>query len=296
MEWNYEIGKAAVKRMQERASCRVFSEKPIPEESLKEILKAGLRAASGGNLQPYSIIVVKDKNKRKQLAKLCANQQFMGKAPVNLIFILDFYKLSRLAKLQKAPFTANKSYLHFLIGMEDIVCTAQVIETAAWQMGIGSVYIGTVNNVGKEISEILNLPRYTYPVLALALGYPKNELPLRERLPFEMTVFEERYPELSDEDILNGFAAKYGNKTRQLPNSKSAQKEWMTSLKEALLTSYTEEEVEKIIAEVEKQGSLKYLQYVFGLHYHAKKMLDYSEEVLKMMKNRGLEPFFVLEK
>lgn len=295
MEWNQEIGKLAIQRMQQRASCRVFKEEPIPEDVLEEILKTGIRAATGGNMQPYSIIVVKEKDKNEELARLNSNQQFMGKAPINLIFLLDWYKLSRLAKLEKAPFTAPKSYMHYLIGLEDVICAAQAIETAAWQLGVGSVYIGTSNNVGTEIAEIYNLPQYTYPVVILTLGYPKNELPLRDRLPYELTVFDGKYPELTDEQILKGFEAKYHRNYRSIPTAESAQKEWMERFRVALSTTYSEAEIEEIVHEVEEQGYFKTTQYRFGLHYHAKDMMAHGAKVMKMLKEQGLEPFAMLD-
>ena len=44
-----------------RSSCRSFENKPIPDDILEYVLKAGVHAATGGNLQPYSIIKIKDK-------------------------------------------------------------------------------------------------------------------------------------------------------------------------------------------------------------------------------------------
>lgn len=294
MDWNLEVGKAAVERMKVRASCRVFKDDPIPDEVLRDILECGVRAASGGNLQPYSIIVVKDEAKRKQLADLNGGQQFMAAAPVNLIFVLDWYKISRIAKLQKAPFTAPKSYMHYLIGLEDLMCAAQAIETAAWQMGVGSVYIGTVNAVGRQIAEIYNLPKHTYPVVILSMGYQKNELALRDRLPFEMTVFDEQYPDFSDEEILQGFAAKYGEKGRALPTAESVQAEWMERFREGLSMNFSPAEIEEIVAEVKANGAMKHFQYVFGMHYHAKFMQQHGYEVMEMMQEQELEPFYML--
>ncbi len=293
MEWNKEIGLQAVQRMQERASCRVFADKPIPDETLKEVIQTGIRAASGGNLQPYSIIVVKDREKNVQLAELCHGQQFMGKAPVNLIFLLDHYKLSRIAALEKAPFTSDKSYMPFLIGLEDVICCAQSIETAAWQLGIGSVYIGTVNNAGREIAKIYNLPQYTYPVVILTLGYPKAELSLRPRLPYELTVFEECYPNFTDEEIIAGYRAKYGDNLRPFPGAESARERWLERFEQALLTTYSKEETAEILEEVVDRGGFETFQSLYGLHYHAGEMLESGKDIMEMLKEQCLEPFYM---
>jgi len=50
-------------------SVRKFSPKPIEPEKMEEILRAGTRAATAGNLQLYSFIVLEDYNKKKELVK-----------------------------------------------------------------------------------------------------------------------------------------------------------------------------------------------------------------------------------
>lgn len=291
VNWNIDFGSEAVQRMLQRASCRNFTDAQISDETLQKILQAGIRAASGGNLQPYSIIVVKDKEKNLELAELCGGQQFIGQAPVNLIFLLDFYKMKRIAALERAPFTSPKGFMPFLIGLEDVVCCAQSMETAAWQLGLGSVYIGTVNHVGQEIAKIYNLPKNTYPVLILTLGYPQDELKLRSRLPFELTVFEERYPDLSDQEIIEGFTAKYGDKLRSLPKEDQKRHEWLERFERALLSTYSLEETKEIMEEVKERGGLTTFQYIFGLHYHAQDMLVKGKRVIEMMKDQEIEPF-----
>lgn len=73
----------------ERASCRAFKDEKIPEEVLNEILEAGIHGATGGNLQPYSIIKIEDKKAKKRLVTECDMQSIVEKAPVNLLFCID---------------------------------------------------------------------------------------------------------------------------------------------------------------------------------------------------------------
>ena len=291
MEWNQELALTALEKMKQRASCRSFEEKEIPEEILKNIIETGLRAATGGNLQPYSIVVVKDKERRKKLAELNENQNFMAQAPVNLVFVLDWNRNGRLAKLQKAPYTAFKSYMHYMIGLEDLMCAAQTIETAAWFMGIGSCYIGTCNFKGAELSEMLNLPEHTYPMVVLTMGYPKHELPLKGRLPYEDTVFEEQMRILSDEEILTSFGKKYGKLERELSSAPKVRAELLETMRINLEASYTKEEAAEILKEIQDTNKYGEYMYRFGLHYGAAEMLAISKEVLEQMSGQKLEPF-----
>jgi len=46
----------------ERYSCRDFSDKPVPEESIKAIVEAALASPSAMNLMPWHIVVITDKS------------------------------------------------------------------------------------------------------------------------------------------------------------------------------------------------------------------------------------------
>lgn len=76
--------------------------------------------------------MTKDPQRNQLLSQMCANQPFIAQAQVNLIFLMDWHKLAVYSRLKDAPFTTNKSIDHFLITLEDLVCAAQAIETAAW--------------------------------------------------------------------------------------------------------------------------------------------------------------------
>ena len=51
----------------ERGSCRYFENRKIPPDVLDLILKAGVHAPTGGNLQPYSIIKIEDEQTKRKL-------------------------------------------------------------------------------------------------------------------------------------------------------------------------------------------------------------------------------------
>lgn len=73
--------------LQARYSCRSFSDQEIPEELLNQVIAAGLNAPTGGNLQPYTVLVIRNPETKKILAELCG-QSFIGGAAVNLLLFL----------------------------------------------------------------------------------------------------------------------------------------------------------------------------------------------------------------
>jgi len=292
MNWSQTDGLNALKQMQIRTSCRSFQDKPVPAEIMEEIFKAALQAPSGGNLQPVTVINITDKEKNEKLMQICGNQKFIGEAPVNLVFFIDWNKMSVFAENEKAPFTCDDSLLHFLIALEDLMCTAQIIETAAHLCGLGSCYVGTVISEGDKICEMLNMPKQSFPMVSLSLGYPKAELKPREKLGKEMMIFENSYPEnIDNEYIVNEFRKKYGDRATPLPKDETLLSNMVEALKQSFSTSYGEEEVEAIIKTALENGKINETQRRFGLHYHAKHLRSHGWDVVKKIENNGLTPF-----
>ena len=292
MNWSQTDGLNAVKQMQIRTSCRSFQDKAVEPEILDEIFKAALQAPSGGNLQPITVINITDKEKNEKFMHICGNQKFIGEAPMNLVFFVDWNKMSVFAENEKAPFTCKNSYMHYLIAVEDVLCMAQIIESAAHLCGLGSCYVGTVNSKGDEICEMLNMPKGCFPVVSLSLGYPKAELKPREKLGKEMMIFENAYPETIDNNyIINEFKKKYGDRSTPLPKDEKLRDEMIETFKQALSTTYSEKECADIIKTALENGKINETQRRYGLHYHAKHMPIHGREVMEKMEKQGLTPF-----
>jgi Nitroreductase len=101
-----------LKLLLERGSCRNFLDKKISPDILQLVLTAGIHAPTGGNLQPYSIIKIEKDETKRRLAKL-GGQSLIAKAPIDLLFCIDWHRIERWAKLEVAPFTATSSFRHF---------------------------------------------------------------------------------------------------------------------------------------------------------------------------------------
>ena len=60
----------------------------------------------------------------------------------------------------------------FVSGLTDAVIAAQNVVVAAESLGMGAVYLGSFFNDTAKVVELLNLPKYTYPAIGLAVGWP----------------------------------------------------------------------------------------------------------------------------
>ncbi|NKQ35484.1 MAG: hypothetical protein HF973_07695 [Chloroflexi bacterium] len=82
----------AIETIHQHRSIREYKPDPVPDALLTEILQAGVRASSSGNMQTYSIIVTRDRALREQLYKPHMEQSMALDGPVLLTFCTDFHR------------------------------------------------------------------------------------------------------------------------------------------------------------------------------------------------------------
>lgn len=74
---------------QRRAVNFFDSEKPVPEDLLRAMIEMAARAPSSFNLQPWSLIILRDPDEKMKLRKLAWDQPKVSEAPVVLIVLAD---------------------------------------------------------------------------------------------------------------------------------------------------------------------------------------------------------------
>lgn len=72
----------------EHRSIRKYKQEPVDEKHLEMILRAAQAAPSSVNGQQWSIILVKDQEKKDKLASLTGDQSWVAEAPVFLVLWL----------------------------------------------------------------------------------------------------------------------------------------------------------------------------------------------------------------
>jgi nitroreductase len=182
-------------------SIRKYKADPIPAELLDEILQAGIRTSSSGNMQTYSIIVTQDQEKKKKMLSPHLNQRMVVDAPVFLTFCADFYRMRRWLRLSDAPDNFD-NFFAFMVAAIDAVLVSQTVALAAESKGLGICFLGSTFANADQIGEILDLPESVVPITGFSLGYPDEDPSLRDRLPASGLIHKEVYQHFSDEDIL----------------------------------------------------------------------------------------------
>lgn len=267
----------------ERGSVRAYSDKEVTEEVLEKVLLAGKHAASGGNLQPLSIIVVTDEKKRNKLEKL--NMFPIKNVPVLMFFCIDWYRTKRWANLEKMAYTADKSFRHFIISFQDMICHMQSICTAADAVGLGTCIYGTVQEVIPELRDILKLPPSVLPINLVTMGYPKKKPPIANKLDLDMLFHKNEYKEYPDEEFLAKMYKKH-NKDLQLKEN------YLDGIYQVCKNVEGENFAKETVKHLKERGSIPAVSRYFGYRkYNADCFANHNKRIMKDIENAGFKIF-----
>ena len=190
-----------ISTMKERRSIRKYSDRPVSEELMNELLSVAMRASNTGNMQLYSVVVTRVDQNKKKLSPAHFNQPMITEAPVVLTFCADANRFVKWAEQRKAH-AGFDNLQTFMTSSIDAMLFAEAFAEAAEEKGLGICYLGTTTYNADKIIDILNLPELVVPITTITVGYPKEPLPaVSERLPLEAVMHKEQYSTYSPESI-----------------------------------------------------------------------------------------------
>lgn len=163
--------------IKKRRSVRAYTSEEVPEEKLQRILEAARMAPSASNRQQYKFVVVREPEKRKQLAEAAAGQNFVGEAPVVLVAVS--LNPERIMSCQVPAYAV------------DLAIAVDHITLAAVEEGLGTCWIGAFSQ--QEVKEILNIPTSYKVVALLPLGFPADSPGSKVRKSLEELICYETF-------------------------------------------------------------------------------------------------------
>jgi len=237
--------------LNQHVSIRKFKSQSLPKSVIESVIYSGAKASTTGNMQLYSVVISETPELKEKLIPLHFNQNVVKSAPVLLTFIADFNRFTKWCEISNAvPGYGN--FLSFVTAAIDAILVAQNVCVAAENQGLGICYLGTTTYNAREIIGVLNLPKLTFPVTTLAMGYP-NESPVQtDRIPLKGIIHKERYNDYSVSDIKELFSFK-----ENLESSKQFIKE---NNKEKLAQVFTDVRYKKADNEFFSQKMLEVLK------------------------------------
>ncbi len=145
-----------------RASVRSYLDKPVEDEKIEKLLRAGMAAPSAVNAQPWHFIVVKNPDTLGKIAELTPNASMAKDAPLAIVVCGD---MNKEKDDHVRPFW-----------VQDTSAATENILLQAHAMGLGAVWTGTYPSEErcKAIAELLKLPKHIIPLNTIVIGYPKK--------------------------------------------------------------------------------------------------------------------------
>ncbi len=213
-----------------RKSIRVFEQKSIEQDIKEKILDATLRSPSAGNMMMYSIIEVEDQDIKNKLVTTCDNQPFIAKSPWVLVYIADysrwfnFFEAYNCKNISKNNELLLPKEADFIMAINDTMIAAQTTVIAAESFGIGSCYIGDIIENFEIHKEMFNLPKYTYPITMLCLGYPtvaQKERKQTIRYDKKHIVFKNKYEMRTKENFEDMYSNEHYKNIQYLKNAEN---------------------------------------------------------------------------
>lgn len=174
---------------------------PVSDAQLTAIVAAAQSAASSSNLQPWSVIAVRDPVARARLAELAGDQAHVAQAPLVLVWLADLARLEAVAQAEGLTHDALDYLEMGLVGVIDAALAAQNAMAAAESLGLSGCYIGGMRNHPEAVAELLGLPSRVFAVFGMTLGKedPAQPSSVKPRLPQAAVLHHERYRPVAEQ-------------------------------------------------------------------------------------------------
>jgi nitroreductase len=133
-----------------KRDSRAYAGRPIGEEELQRILQAGRMAGSSKNTQPWRFVVLRDPERKRELASCGQFAQHVPAAPLVIAVVLT---------PAGGAFDAGRA--------------AQNMMLAAWEQGVTSCPVAMHDREGA--ARVLGLPDDHVVAMVISFGYPESE-------------------------------------------------------------------------------------------------------------------------
>lgn len=193
-------------------SVRRYIDRPVTDRELATMIAAAQSASSSSNLQLWSVVEVRDDEKKQRIAQLAGTDGVhLASAPVVLFFIADLARATQVFAdvatgtvqvpevgadlVAESSVRESQNLETTMVAFGDALIAAQNAAVAAESMGLGICYLGSIRNDVPAIAKELGLPEHSFAAVGMTVGHPNPERPTRikTRLPIAAVWHKETY-------------------------------------------------------------------------------------------------------
>ncbi len=171
-----------IEAMLHRKSVRKYTDQKPSDEVIETVVRAGQQAPFAAQL----------------CSLLLTRKKAPFRAPLWFTICVDMHRME-LIMARRGWTTVSSNLSVLVLGIQDAALMAENMVIAAESLGMGSCFLGSTPYRARQIRKRYKLPRRVLPLVELVMGYPAEDCPVRPRYPLEFTLFEDEYPEITDE-------------------------------------------------------------------------------------------------
>ena len=155
---------AALSVIHSRKSVRDFIPgRPVGEEDIMTIIKAGMAAPSGRDIRPWEIVVINDRAMLDSLAAALPHAKMLESAPLAFVVCGD---------------TVRSAYWYL-----DCSAVVQNMLLAVEALGLGAVWTAAYPDEDRmnAVAESTGLPAHIRPLAVIPAGYPNGDFQQKDK-------------------------------------------------------------------------------------------------------------------
>lgn len=190
-----------------RTSIRRFKDLPVPDEDVRKILDAGRLAPSANNTQPWSFLVIRDRETLRQMAgavldmvdkmipfaedekqaqRLAAYKgtyyTFFEKAPVVIAVFMEGYDAGTDRLLARMGYSAEDiKRLRPMPGLQSVAAAVEHMLLATHALGYGACWMTGPLVAQEAFEKLLGYGKEKFIAALLPVGVPDEDPPARPR-------------------------------------------------------------------------------------------------------------------
>jgi nitroreductase len=168
------MNQAVLDAIFQRRSIREFTESPVAQDLLREIIRAGSWAPSGLNNQPWRFVSITDPATIAELAAQTRYAHIVKAAPALIALFLD----------QREMYSEIKDHQAAGACLQNMLLAAEALD-------LGAVWLGEILNRKAEVNRILGLDLNFELMAVVALGHPAHRRQKSHRKTLNEVIIKE---------------------------------------------------------------------------------------------------------
>jgi nitroreductase len=164
-----------------RRTIRKFTEEDVSDESIRQIIEAGMLAPSAGNMQSWEFIIVRDKTTKYGISQEALGQMHVLESPVVIVVAAN-------TKIAEKRYGSRGRDIYCFVSTGAAI---QNMLLMAVSLGLGAAWVGSFKE--RAVQKILKLPVEIRPVGIITLGHPVETPEMPKRRSYKDVVHNEKW-------------------------------------------------------------------------------------------------------